>query len=65
MCHCLQTFSVDFLEFLMKRRYLKNLKKSVNKLKEEETKCIDEKDIIDTNIVLLRIFQLGNMFVYM
>ena len=27
---CSQTFSVDFLEFLLKRRHLKNWKKSVN-----------------------------------
>ena len=31
MSHCLKTFSVDFQEFLMKRRHLKNLKKSANK----------------------------------
>ena len=31
MSHCSQTFSVDFLEFLWKRRQYKNLKKSANK----------------------------------
>ena len=31
MSHCPQTFSVDFLKFLSKRRHLKNLKKSANK----------------------------------
>ena len=31
MSSCSQTFSVDFLEFLLKRRHLKNLKKFANK----------------------------------
>jgi len=31
MSHCSQTFSVDFLVFLLKRRHLKNWKKSANK----------------------------------
>jgi len=31
MSHCSQTFNVDFLESLLKRRHLKNLKKSANK----------------------------------
>ncbi len=31
MFNCSQTFSVDLLKFLLKRQYLKNLKKSENK----------------------------------
>ena len=31
MSQCSQTVSVDFPEFLLKRRHLKNFKKSVNK----------------------------------
>ena len=32
MSHCSQTFSVDFMEFSLKRQHLKNLKKSAKKL---------------------------------
>ena len=31
MSQCLQTFSKDFLDFLLKRRHLKNLNKSADK----------------------------------
>ena len=57
MSPCLQTFSVDFLELLLKRRYLKNLKKSANKFAKKN----DEKEISDSNIDLLRKFQSRNM----
>ena len=36
MSNCLQTFSVDFLEYLFKRRPLKNLKKFAKKIHKEE-----------------------------
>ena len=58
MSPCLQTFSVDFLELLLKRRHLKNLKKSANKFAKKN----DEKEISDSNIDLLRKFHLRNMF---
>ena len=45
--HCSQIFSVDFLEFLLKRRHLKNLKKSANKFRKNKN---DKKEIIDSNI---------------
>ena len=36
MSHCSQTFSVDFMELLLKSRNWKNLKKSANKLIKNE-----------------------------
>ena len=44
----------DFLELLLKRRHLKNLKKSANKLKEIQHN--DENEIIDSSIDLLTNF---------
>ena len=32
MSHCSQTFVVDFLEFLLKRRHFKNFMRSANKV---------------------------------
>jgi len=45
MSHCSQPFSVDFLEIFLKRRRLKNLKKSANKfIKNNEIQYYDEKE---------------------
>ena len=53
LSHCSLILSVDFLEFLLKRRYLKNLIKSANKFVEKkEIQYNDEKEIIDSNIDL-------------
>ena len=52
---CLQIFSVDFLEFLLKRRHLKNLKKSANKFVENRKYNCNvnmKKKTIDSNIDL-------------
>jgi len=56
MSHCSQNFSVDFLQFLLKRRDLKNLKKSANKFVKNKNFNNDEKEIIDPNIDLLTNF---------
>ena len=62
MSHCSNPFSGDLLEFLMKRRHLKNLKKSANYfIKNKKIQYNDEKTI-DSNIDLLRKFKLRNMF---
>ena len=52
--HYLQRYFADFLELLLKRRHLKNLQKSVNKLTEIQNN--DENEIIDSNIDLLTNF---------
>ena len=49
MSHCSQTFSVDFLEILLKRRHLKFFKKSPNKSVKNKN---DDKEINDFNIDL-------------
>ena len=51
MSHFSLTFSVDFLEFLLKRRHLMTLKKSANKFLKNQYN--DEKEIIDSKIDLL------------
>ena len=62
MFHCSNPFSEDLLEFLMKRRHLKNLKKSANNfIKNKKFQDNDEKTI-DSKIDLLRKFKLRNMF---
>ena len=49
-----QRFSVDFLEFVLKRRHLKSLKKSANKfIKNKKFNKMMKKKIIDSNIDLL------------
>ena len=63
MSHCSQTFSEDFLEFILKKRHLKNLKKSANKfIKYKKLNMLMKKEIVDSNIDLLGKFQLRNMF---
>ena len=64
MSLCSQIFSVDFCEFLLKRRHLKNLKNSANKfIKNKKFNLFnDEKEIFDSKLNLLRKFQLRNMF---
>ena len=52
LSHYSLILSLDFLEFLLKRRHLKNLIKSANKFV-EKIQYNDEKEIIDSNIDLL------------
>jgi len=55
--------SEDFPEFLLKRRLLKNVKKSANIfIKNKKFIIITKKEIIDSNIDLLRKSKLRNMF---
>ena len=48
MSHYSQMFSVDFQAFLLKRRHLKNLKKSANKFVQIKNHFNDEKGLILT-----------------
>ena len=58
--HCSQTFSVDFLEFLLKRRHLKNLKKSASKfVKNKQFNIMMKKKYL---ILKLKTFRLRNIF---
>ena len=57
MSHCSKPFSVDFLEFLMKRRNLKSLNKSAKKfIKIKKKKYNAEKETTDSNNELLKNF---------
>jgi len=53
MFHCSHPFSVDFLEFFIEMTTFEEF---------EEIHYNDEKEIIDSNIDLLRKFQLKNVF---
>ena len=52
MSHCLQTFSAEILEFLLKIRYFKNLKKSANNFRKKRKQYNDKTDTIDSDIDL-------------
>ena len=65
MFHCLQTFSLDFLESLLKRQHLKDLNNCKQICKVKENQYNNDKEIIDstndffTNI--LKTFLLKNI----
>jgi len=53
MSHCLQTFSEDFLEFLLKRRHLKNMPKSANKfIKNKKFNTIMQKKYLILTLII-------------
>ena len=52
--HYSQRFAADFEEFLLKRRHLKNFKKSANKfIENKKFNMMIKNEIIDSNIDLL------------
>ena len=65
MSQCLKPFSVDFLEFLMKRRQLKNLNKSANKLIKNKkiNRMIKKKQTILT-LIFFDKFLMRNIFLF-
>ena len=61
--HCSVTFSVDFLGFFIKNTTFWEFEVTWKQIhKEKETQYNDEKEIIDSNIDLLKKFQIRNRF---